>query len=39
MGTMNVYGGPVITQIIKNISDNSKPYLIEDDKIYHPIKL
>ena len=39
MGTMNVYGGPVITQIIKNISEHSKPYLIEDDKIYHPIKL
>jgi len=36
---MNVYGGPVIEQIIKNINENALPYLIEENKIYHPIKL
>lgn len=39
IGTMNVYGGPVIEQIKKNIIENSIPNLIEDNKIYHPIKL
>lgn len=39
VGTMNVYGGPVIEQIVKNINENALPYLIEENKIYHPIKL
>jgi len=39
VGTMNVYGGPVIEQIIKNINTNAIPNLIELNKIYHPIKL
>ena len=39
VGTMNVYGGPVIAQIINNISQNAIPNLIEENKIYHPIKL
>ena len=39
VGTMNIYGGPVIEQILKNINELDKPYLIEENKIYHPIKL
>ena len=39
IGTMNVYGGPVIEQIKKNISENVMPNFIEPNKIYHPIKL